>query len=202
MPKKALKTAHVKRLQKKSFFFFAQVQKISNLLPAHGGHNSIAGAGLYHSAEEEKEADKELVSEYNKMKIIDNACGLQPIHPLKGYAVSWDFRLIRELTKFENFFKNLFGIIFVYRELLRLLFFVLKSLSFFFLVVCVGSIFFCKIMVYTHNINFTFLVSVFNQIPDISCCKMLAFSIAQRLLCSNSNNMHFVRCHKVSHIPS
>ena len=37
---------------------------------------------------------------------------------------------------------------------------------------------------------------------DISCCKMLAFSIAQRLLCSNSNNMHFVRCHKVSHIPS
>ena len=38
------------------------------------------------------EVDKDVVSQYNKMKVIDNACGLQPIHPLKGYAVSWDFQ--------------------------------------------------------------------------------------------------------------
>ena len=49
------------------------------------------------------------------MKIIDNACGLQPIHPLKGYAVSWDFQFDKELTKFEIFLKS-FGIIFVYKE--------------------------------------------------------------------------------------
>eukprot|EP00944_MAST-04C_sp_MAST-4C-sp1_P007211 g7211.t1 len=88
--KKSTQTAHVKRLQKKSFLL--QSKKISNLLPAHGGHNSVSGVGLYHSAKKKREVDKDVVSQYNKMKVIDNACGLQPIHPLKGYAVSWDFQ--------------------------------------------------------------------------------------------------------------
>ena len=88
--KTKIQTGHVKRLQAKSFLL--QSKQIANLLPSHGGHNSLDGVGLRYVKKDVEEESKEPVTQYNKMKTINNACGLQPVHPLKGYAVSWDFQ--------------------------------------------------------------------------------------------------------------
>ena len=88
--KTKIQTGHIKRLQAKSFLL--QSKQIANLLPSHGGHNSLDGVGLRYVKKDVEEESKVLVTQYNKMKTINNACGLQPVHPLKGYAVSWDFQ--------------------------------------------------------------------------------------------------------------
>ena len=88
--KAKIQQAHVKRLQQKSFLL--QSKKISKLLPIYGGHNSLDGVGLRHVKKPNENRTKDIIAEYNKMKTINNACGLQPVHPTKGYAVSWDFQ--------------------------------------------------------------------------------------------------------------
>jgi hypothetical protein len=88
--KSKIQQAHVKRLQQKSFLI--QSRKITKLLPIYGGHNSLDGVGLRHVKKQKENRTKDAIAEYNKMKTINNTCGLQPVHPIKGYAVSWDFQ--------------------------------------------------------------------------------------------------------------